>query len=179
MNLLQRLLCVIALAAGAAPVWAAPADKPTPPAKPELTVEHVPGQKALRVKVRNAPQDLRSWSLTLTPMWQETDLARTTGSKLDPAGVVLKLPDLASGQYRLVIRLDDGFAPITLGRTLIVVGSFGEGGECTLKPDLKALGLPKTAKAVNAEKEQQLQSVEPGTFVLPIKKHDVAFVLVE
>jgi len=64
-------------------------------------------------------------------------------------------------------------------RALIVVGSFGEGGDCTLKPDLKALGLPKTAKAVNAEKEQQLQSVEPGTFVLPIKKHDVAFVLVE
>jgi len=64
-------------------------------------------------------------------------------------------------------------------RAMIVVGSFGEGGDCTLMLDLAKLGLDAAAKAVNAETGKPLESPRPGSFVLPIKKHDVAFLRVE
>ena len=64
-------------------------------------------------------------------------------------------------------------------RVLLGIGSFGAGGDCKLTLDLKALGLSDSAKAVNAETNQPLDSPSPGTFILPIRKHDAAFVRVE
>ncbi len=64
-------------------------------------------------------------------------------------------------------------------RAMLVVGSFGQGGDCTLQLDLAALKLPHGCKARNAETGQELTAKAPGLFVLPIVKHDVAFVVVE
>jgi len=123
MNWMRPLLSLVACVACAAQVGAAP---------PELTVEHVPGQKALRVKVRNAPEGLRSWTLSLSAAGGDAELAAAGGSRLDPAGVLLKLPKLAGGLYQLSLRLDDGVKPITVSRPLVV----NEKGACVL--DVKA-----------------------------------------
>ena len=64
-------------------------------------------------------------------------------------------------------------------RAMIIVGSFGPGGDCKLTLDLKTLDLPSTAKAVNAETGEKLASSAPGVFTLPIVKHDFWLVTVE
>jgi len=87
------------------------------------------------------------------------------------------------------------------GRLLIVVGSFGEGGPVQIKLDRSALGLSSDLSAVDAELnywtkfwkkrnqparvqehmayELDIDSPEPGVFVFDIKKHNVAFLLIE
>jgi len=102
---------------------------------------------------------------------------------------------------------DDGF-PLTTegaavralvlargGRSMLAVGSYGDGGECVLKLDLKALGLGETVRAYDAERrargkaaaepgsppaaDPELKRAGPGVFVLPIRKHDFALIVVE
>ncbi len=64
-------------------------------------------------------------------------------------------------------------------QALVIVGSFGPGGDCTLKLDLAKLRLPETVQATNDETGAAITSTASGTFVFPIKKHDVQFVLVQ
>jgi hypothetical protein len=62
---------------------------------------------------------------------------------------------------------------------MVIVGSYGEGGECTLKPDLTALGVPAEAKAVDLETGEAVERAAPGVFRFGIKKHDVKLVKIE
>jgi len=65
-------------------------------------------------------------------------------------------------------------------KAMLAIGDFGEGGEAALKLDLKALGLPEAARAYDVEKNrQEVRQTGPGAFVLPIKRHDFALVVVE
>ena len=87
------------------------------------------------------------------------------------------------------------------GKAMLAVGSYGDGGEAMLKLDLESLGLDKTARAFDAEqlarnqeavasgkappedsparRRAELKRTGPGEFVLPIRKHDFALILVE
>jgi hypothetical protein len=87
------------------------------------------------------------------------------------------------------------------GKAMLLVGSYGDGGKATLKLDLESLGLDKTVRAFDAEKlarnqgaaakgkaepedtpapsDVELKRTAPGEFVLPIRKHDFALVVVE
>jgi hypothetical protein len=87
------------------------------------------------------------------------------------------------------------------GRAMLAVGSYGDDGKATLKLDLESLGLDKTVRAFDVEQlarnqdaatkgktapedtpapsEVELNRIAPGEFVLPIRKHDFALVLVK
>jgi len=65
-------------------------------------------------------------------------------------------------------------------KAMLAIGDFGEGGDAVLELDLKALVLPDNVHAYDVEKDrQEVRRTGPGTFVLPIKKHDFALLAVE
>lgn len=79
---------------------------------------------------------------------------------------------------------DDGF-PLTIGgvtakaillvrgpRALAVVTDYGGGGDCTVKLDLKAIGLPDTVRPKDLEKGQELSAPGPGQATFNLPKHD-------
>lgn len=63
-------------------------------------------------------------------------------------------------------------------QALVVVGSYGADGDCTITLDREKLGLPADAQAINDETNVAITRTAPGVFVFPIKKHDIQFVLV-
>jgi len=87
------------------------------------------------------------------------------------------------------------------GQAMLAVGSYGDGGEAMLKLDLESLGLDRTACAFDAEqlarnqdatakgkavsedtpvpRNVELKRTAAGEFVLPIRKHDFALIVVE
>ena len=58
------------------------------------------------------------------------------------------------------------------GKAVIVVTDYGNGGDCTVKLDLAALGLGAEAKAADFETGQAIEKVGPGEFKFQLKKHD-------
>lgn len=65
------------------------------------------------------------------------------------------------------------------GKALVFFGSFGEGGDCTVKLNPRKLGLPKSLQAKDGETGEALKSAGPGVFIVPIKKHDFRIVVME
>lgn len=65
------------------------------------------------------------------------------------------------------------------GRPMLVVASYGPGGEVTLECDTKVLGLPEDAIAANAETGDSLVRLGPGRFKLAIPRHDFRIFLIE
>ena len=59
---------------------------------------------------------------------------------------------------------------------MVVVTSYGPGGEVTLNLDRKALGLADNLAAVNVETDQRLERSSAGQFKLTIPRHDFRIV---
>jgi len=55
---------------------------------------------------------------------------------------------------------------------IIVVTDYGEGGACTLKLDLPALGISGQPRALNLETGEPIQTTSPGLLQFSLKKHD-------
>jgi hypothetical protein len=83
------------------------------------------------------------------------------------------LPAKTSGAPAKVLALSRG------GKAMIVVASYGPGGEVTLDLDLKTLGLPEEAAARNAETGAALRTVAPGRYAFPLARHDFCVVGIE
>ena len=64
------------------------------------------------------------------------------------------------------------------GRAMIVVTSYGPGGDVVLNLDQKTLGLPEEAAAWNAESGVRIERLRAGRFQLTIPRHDFRIVLV-
>jgi len=58
------------------------------------------------------------------------------------------------------------------GAAIIVVTDYGEGGECVVKLDLKALGLGEKVKATDLESGKPVEGAGAGAFKFTLKKHD-------
>jgi len=56
-------------------------------------------------------------------------------------------------------------------RAIVVVTDYGEGGDCALELDLKALGLPNSVTATDLETGDTVPGVG-GKVVFPLRKHD-------
>ena len=65
------------------------------------------------------------------------------------------------------------------GKALIVVASYGPGGDVTLDLDAVALGLPDDLVAVNVETGEPLQRLGPHQFKLVLPRHDFRLVRIE
>ncbi len=65
------------------------------------------------------------------------------------------------------------------GKAMVVVASFGPAGEVELTLDLRRLGLPEEAVAVNVETGQRLERLGPGRFKLPLPRHDFRLLRIE
>lgn len=64
-------------------------------------------------------------------------------------------------------------------RAMLVVASYGDGGEVELNLDRRMLGLPDDALAVDVETGEQLASLGPGRFKLTMARHDFRVVRVD
>jgi hypothetical protein len=58
------------------------------------------------------------------------------------------------------------------GQTMLVIVSYGPGGEIQINPNRKVLGLSDEAVAVNVETGERLEQVLPGQFKLNPPRHD-------
>jgi hypothetical protein len=65
------------------------------------------------------------------------------------------------------------------GKAMIVVTSYGPGGEIILDLDRKSLGVPDNAIALDAETNAELQRLNGGRFKLTLARHDFRLILVE
>ncbi len=65
------------------------------------------------------------------------------------------------------------------GRALAIVTDYGEGGDCTLTLDMKALGLPDTVIATDFETGEAMTGAGAGSVTFALKKHDFKAVLFE
>ena len=65
------------------------------------------------------------------------------------------------------------------GKAMVVVASYGPGGEVVLALDRKSLGLPENAIARDAETNVELQRLAAGRFKLTLGRHDFRLILVE
>ena len=93
--------------------------------------------------------DCRVWRY-----WDEAPPVRTTGASVKS----------------LVLARD--------GRAMLVVASYGEGGEAQLDLDLAPLGLPDDAEAADVETGERLERIGPGRFRLRLPTHDFRLVRV-
>ena len=64
------------------------------------------------------------------------------------------------------------------GQALLVVASYGPGGDVQISLDQAALGLADDAVAVNAETGERLEQVAPGQFKLFLPRHDFRIIRV-
>jgi len=64
-----------------------------------------------------------------------------------------------------------GIVMVTGQRAVVIVTSYGEDGECRLKLDLKAVGLPGTVKAADLETGEAVEGTG-GEARFELKKHD-------
>ena len=64
------------------------------------------------------------------------------------------------------------------GQALLVVTSYGPGGDVQIGLDRAALGLSGEAEAVNAETGERLEQVAPGQFKLSLPRHDFRLIRV-
>ena len=58
------------------------------------------------------------------------------------------------------------------GKVLVVVASYGPGGDVILDLDLEVLGVGGDAEAVNVETGDPVKRVAPGRYDLPLPRHD-------
>ena len=65
------------------------------------------------------------------------------------------------------------------GKAMVVVASYGPGGEIILDFDRKSLGVPDNAIALDAETNAELPRLEAGRFKLTLARHDFRLILVE
>ncbi|NQT17825.1 MAG: hypothetical protein HQ582_34040 [Planctomycetes bacterium] len=65
------------------------------------------------------------------------------------------------------------------GAALVVVTDYGEGGSGRVSLDVERLGLAADAGATDLETGEPIERVEPGRFVLEMKKHDFRILRVE
>lgn len=65
------------------------------------------------------------------------------------------------------------------GKAMVVVASYGPGGEVAVEVDLKALGLPEGAAARNAETGAAIRGAGPGRYAFPLGRHDFCVVGIE
>ncbi|MCD6361369.1 MAG: hypothetical protein J7M38_10985, partial [Armatimonadetes bacterium] len=72
-----------------------------------------------------------------------------------------------------------GIVIVNGNRAVAVVTDYGDGGECTLELDLKAVGLPATVRPTNFETGDAMTAAAPGVVTFPLKKHDFRAVLFE
>jgi hypothetical protein len=65
------------------------------------------------------------------------------------------------------------------GKALVVVASYGPGGEVVLDLDRRSLGVPQDAVARDAETNAELPRLAAGRFKLTIARHDFRLILIE
>ena len=65
------------------------------------------------------------------------------------------------------------------GKAMVVVTSYGAGGEIVLELDRKLLGVPANAIARDAETNAELPWLGAGRFQFPLPRHDFRLILVE
>jgi hypothetical protein len=64
------------------------------------------------------------------------------------------------------------------GKAMIVVASYGSGGEIVLDLDRKSLGVSDSAIAIDAETNAEIQRLEAGRFKCTMSRHDFRLILV-
>jgi hypothetical protein len=64
-------------------------------------------------------------------------------------------------------------------KAMLVIGSYGPGGEAVLRADLEALGVPADVVAVDVETGEILRPSQPGQFSVPISRHDFRLLRIE
>jgi len=64
------------------------------------------------------------------------------------------------------------------GQALLIVASYGPGGEACITLDQTALGLEGDGVAVNAENGERLEQVTPGRFKVSLPRHDFRIIRV-
>ena len=64
-------------------------------------------------------------------------------------------------------------------KAMVIVTSYGSGGEVTLAVDRASLGLVNNPVAVNVESGEKLHPIAPGRFTLNLPRHDFRIIRIE